>query len=170
MKAPKAKVEKGFSHFFNRVSSWVTHRTGSPVAFIIAAALVVVWAALGPIFDYSDTWQLVINTSTTIITFLMVFIIQQSQNRDTAAIHLKLNELIASHDKASNRLVDVEDLTEEELMVLKEFYIKISKRAEKERDIHTSHSLDEADRNHEAKIKSARALTAGGKHTVQAKH
>ena len=96
----------------------------------------------------------------------MVFIIQQSQNRDTAAIHLKLNELIASHDKASNRLVDVEDLTEEELMVLKEFYIKISKRCQKERDIHTSHSLDEADRNHEAKIKSARELTAGDKQKV----
>lgn len=163
MKARKAKVKNGFSHFFNRISSWVTHKTGSPVAFIIAAALIVVWAALGPVFDYSDTWQLVINTSTTIITFLMVFIIQQSQNRDTAAIHLKLNELIASHDKASNRLVDVEDLTEEELMVLKEFYIKISQRAEKERDIHASHSLDEADRNHEAKLKSARVLTAGGK-------
>ena len=169
MKARKAKAKNGFSRFFNRVSSGVTRKTGSPVAFIIAAALVVVWAALGPVFDYSDTWQLVINTSTTIITFLMVFIIQQSQNRDTAAIHLKLNELIASHDKASNRLVDVEDLTEEELMVLKKFYIKISARAEKERDIHASHSLDEADRNHEAKLKSAGSLTVDSREKTQSK-
>ena len=166
MKARKAKKKKGFSLFFSRISSWVTRKTGSPVAFMIAAALVVVWATLGPVFNYSDTWQLVINTSTTIITFLMVFIIQQSQNRDTAAIHLKLNELIASHDKASNRLVDVEDLTEEELMVLKKFYIKISERAQKERDIHTSHSLDKADRNHEAKLRSAAASTMGGKESA----
>jgi len=78
----------------------------------------------------------------------MVFIIQQSQNRDTAALHLKLNELIASSDKASNRLVDIEDLTEQELMILKQFYVKLSDRAENENDLHSSHSLDDADKNH----------------------
>jgi len=138
-----SKTRSPFAVFFNRISGWITHKTGSPAAFIIAAGLVILWAALGPVFDYSDTWQLVINTSTTIITFLMVFIIQQSQNRDTAAIHLKLNELIACDEKASNRLVDVEDLTEEELMILKKFYVRISKKAEEQKDLHSSHSLDE---------------------------
>ena len=99
-------------------------------------------------FDFSDTWQLVINTGTTIITFLMVFIIQQSQNKDTLAVQLKLNELIACQELASNRLIDMEDLTEEELMVLKKFYVKLSKLAEKENDLHSSHSLDEASTFH----------------------
>ena len=129
---------------FNKISGWVTRKTGSPVAFILALSLIILWAVLGPLFDFSDTWQLVINTGTTIITFLMVFIIQQSQNKDTAAIHLKLNELIASDERASNRLVDIEDLTEEELMIRKKFYVKISEKAGKEKDIHASHSLDEA--------------------------
>lgn len=128
---------------FNDISGWVTRKTGSPGAFITAFGMVVLWAILGPVFNFSNSWQLVINTGTTIITFLMVFIIQQSQNKDTAAIHLKLNELIASDERASNRLVDIEDLTEEELMILKQFYIRLSKKAEEEKDIHTSHSLDE---------------------------
>ncbi|MFT3751181.1 MAG: low affinity iron permease family protein [Agriterribacter sp.] len=139
--------KSGLSVLFARISGWITRKTGSPAAFIIALTLVLLWAVSGPLFDYSDTWQLVINTSTTIITFLMVFIIQQSQNRDTAAIHLKLNELIASEAKASNRLIDIEDLSEEELMVLKKFYIRLSEKAEKENDLHSSHSLDEADEN-----------------------
>ncbi|MBN8785616.1 MAG: low affinity iron permease family protein [Terrimonas sp.] len=141
----------GLSPVFTRISGWITRKAGSPAAFIIAFALIILWAVSGPVFDYSDTWQLVINTSTTIITFLMVFIIQQSQNRDTAAIHLKLNELIASEAKASNRLIDVEDLSEEELMVLKKFYIRLSEKAAKENDLHSSHSLDEADVNHTEK-------------------
>ena len=133
---------------FNKISGWVTRKTGSPGAFILAFGLIILWAALGPVFDYSDTWQLVINTGTTIITFLMVFIIQQSQNKDTAAIHLKLNELIASDERASNRLVDIEDLTEEELMILKKFYIRLSEKAEAEKDLHSSHSLDETEDAH----------------------
>lgn len=141
----------GLSPVFTRISGWITRKAGSPAAFIIAFALIILWAVSGPVFDYSDTWQLVINTSTTIITFLMVFIIQQSQNRDTAAIHLKLNELIASEAKASNRLIDVEDLSEEELMVLKKFYIRLSEKAAKENDLHSSHSLDEANVNHTEK-------------------
>jgi low affinity Fe/Cu permease len=152
MVTKKSQSKSGFSRVFNRISSWITRKTGSPAAFIIAAGLVILWAALGPVFHFSDTWQLVINTSTTIITFLMVFIIQQSQNRDTAAIHLKLNELIASDEKASNRLVDIEDLTEEELMILKKFYIQLSDKAEKEKDIYSSHSLDEAEEQHNEKL------------------
>ena len=136
------------ARFFNKISCIVTRKVGSPVVVIVAFVLVILWGLSGPLFNFSDTWQLVINTSTTIITFLMVFIIQQSQNRDTAAIHLKLNELIASSKTASNRLVDVEDLTEDELTVLKKFYVELSEKAEKEKDLFSSHSLDEAEDNH----------------------
>jgi low affinity Fe/Cu permease len=138
---------------FNKFSAYVTRKAGSPAAFIIAFMLIIVWAFTGPVFHYSNTWQLVINTGTTIITFLMVFIIQQSQNRDTAAIQLKLNELISSNEKASNRLVDIEDLTDEELQVLKKFYVNLSDKAEKEKDLFSSHSLDEAEDNHLSKQK-----------------
>lgn len=147
------KKKKKLSRLFTKISTVVTKIAGSPVSFITASGIVILWALLGPVFNYSDTWQLVINTGTTIITFLMVFIIQQSQNRDTLAVHLKLNELIASHENASNRLVDIEDLTEEELAVIKKFYIRISKLAEKEAGLHTTHSIDEADENQQRKNK-----------------
>ena len=104
--------------------------------------------------NFSDTWQLVINTGTTIITFLMVFIIQQSQNKDSLALQLKLNELIASEERASNRLIDVEDLSQEELQVLKKFYIKLADLAEKENDLFSSHSIDEAEDWHSDKMRS----------------
>jgi len=140
---------------FDAFSSKVTTATGSPAAFVSAFAIIIVWAVTGPVFQFSDTWQLVINTGTTIITFLMVFVIQQSQNKDTKALHLKLNELIACNKYASNRLIDIEDLTSDEIEVLKKFYIKLSKLAAKEKDIHSTHSLDEAEENNETK-KSAR--------------
>jgi low affinity Fe/Cu permease len=143
--------KKGFKKVFDKFSTAVTKATGSPAAFIIAMAVVITWGITGPVFKFSNTWQLVINTGTTIITFLMVFVIQQSQNKDTMAIQLKLNELIASSGKASNRLIAIEDLTEEELMVLKKFYVKLSTLAAKENDLHTSHSLDEAATLHEKK-------------------
>jgi len=136
---------------FEKVSAKITRGTGSPLAFIIACALIIVWLISGPLFGFSDTWQLIINTSTTIVTFLMVFVIQQSQNKDTMALQLKLNELIASHDKASNRLIDVEDLSEQELRQLKTFYIKLSRLAEQDSDLHASHSLEEAMSIHESK-------------------
>ena len=107
----KRKKSKGFALFFDQMATKVTKASGKPAAFIIACALIIVWGITGPIFHYSDTWQLVINTSTTIITFLMVFIIQQTQNKDTIALQIKLNELIASSEAASNRLVSAEDLT-----------------------------------------------------------
>jgi len=114
-------------NFFERFSDRVVYIAGSPGAFIGASLLVVIWAVCGPIFNYSETWQLVINTGTTIITFLMVFLIQKTQNKDSKAIQIKLNELIASYEKASNRLVDIEDLTEEELDQLHKYYEKLGK-------------------------------------------
>ena|ERR1700730_1697218 len=148
-KIPDSKLK--FPRLYNRFSTAVTRATGRPMALLIAFLVIIIWAITGPIFNFSDTWQLVINTGTTIITFLMVFIIQQSQNKDTTAIQLKLNELIACNEKASNRLIDIEDLTEEELMVLKKFYIKLSDLAEKEDDIFSSHSLDEAEKINSSK-------------------
>lgn len=140
-KIPSRKLRT--ARFFDHLASRITKYAGKPVVSVAALALIIIWAASGPAFHYSDTWQLVINTGTTVITFLMVFIIQQSQNKDTQALQLKLNELIACNEKASNRLVDIEDLTEDELEMLKKFYVRISKKAAKEKDLHKSHSLDE---------------------------
>src|ERR1043165_5467520 len=151
MKQDKSKLTK----VFDRFSAKVTHVTGRPVAFFTALAIVIIWGVTGPVFKFSDTWQLVINTGTTIITFLMVFVIQQSQNKDTLAIHLKLNELIACDAAANNRLIDVEDLSPEELAVLKKFYVKLAKLAESDDDVHTSHSLDEADDRHQITLGGA---------------
>lgn len=136
---------------FSRISKVITRATGRPATSILALCVILLWALSGPFFNYSDTWQLVINTGTTIITFLMVFVIQQSQNKDTMALQLKLNELIACQKNASNRLIDIEDLTEEELEVLKKFYIKLSDLAEKENDLFSSHSIDEATEAHKRK-------------------
>ena len=153
----KEKKKNRLSALFQKMSNKVTRVTGSPMAFITALTIVVLWAVTGPIFGFSDTWQLVINTGTTIVTFLMVFIIQQSQNKDTVAIHLKLNELIACNEKASNQLIDIEDLTEEELDKIKRFYIKLSDLAEKENNVSSTHSLSEAENIHEFKMKSKTA-------------
>jgi low affinity Fe/Cu permease len=138
-----------FEHF----AANVTRATGSPAAFVLAFVVIIVWGFTGPLFNYSDTWQLVINTGTTVITFLMVFIIQQTQNKETTAIQLKLNELIAASSHASNRLVDIEELSAEDLVILKKFYTKLSELAKNESDIHKSHSLDEAKSIHKEKTK-----------------
>jgi low affinity Fe/Cu permease len=156
LKVPK-RIPHNRANIFDRISTVVTRAAGRPGASIMAFGLIIIWALCGPIFNFSDTWQLVINTGTTIITFLMVFIIQQSQNKDTLALQLKLNELIACQELASNRLIDIEDLTEDELMVLKKFYIKLSDLAEKESDLYSSHSLDEATTFHSRKKKSRTA-------------
>lgn len=140
----KAKAKKKGGNFFEKFSEKITKATGSPWAFIIAAFVILVWAISGPIFHYSDTWQLVINTGTTIITFLMVFIIQHSQNKDTIALQIKLNELIAASPNASNRLIDVEDLSEEELETLKKFYVKLAGLSKKENSLQKTHSIEEA--------------------------
>jgi low affinity Fe/Cu permease len=142
------------ARLFDKISKVMTRATGRPATFVVAFFVIVIWAISGPLFNFSDTWQLVINTGTTIVTFLMVFVIQQSQNKDTMAIQLKLNELIACQKNASNRLIDIEDLTEDELEVLKKFYIKLSALARKENDLHSSHSIDGASKIHDSKKKT----------------
>ena len=146
--------------FFERFATKVTQATGSTPVFIGAFSVVIVWAVCGPIFNYSETWQLVINTGTTIITFLMVFLIQKSQNKDSLALHLKLNELVASHQFASNRLVDIEEMTEDEMKVIKKYYKKLAELSKNEKDLHESHSLDEAKKHHELKTKAVAKTTA----------
>ncbi|HOZ67888.1 MAG TPA: low affinity iron permease family protein [Chitinophagaceae bacterium] len=140
--------------FFERFAVKVTKATGRPVAFLMACLVILIWIFTGPVFKFSDTWQLVINTGTTIITFLMVFVIQHAQNKDSVALQLKLNELIAASSRASNRLVDVEDLSAEELETLKKFYIKLSELAKLEKNIHRTHSIDEAENTHQDKIRT----------------
>lgn len=152
LKSKTQSSQKGFKSWFEKTSSRITKAVGSSTAFSLAVLVIIVWAVTGPIFRFSDTWQLVINTGTTIVTFLMVFIIQQSQNKDSMAIQLKLNELIASDEKASNRLIVVEDLTQEELEVLKKFYVRLSELAEEEKDLFSSHSVDEATGQHKRKL------------------
>ena len=129
--------------WFETFASKATQATGSNAAFVIACFVILAWIVTGPIFHYSDTWQLVINTGTTIITFLMVFLIQKTQNKDALAIQIKLNELVASTATASNRIVDVEDLSEDELNDLHEYYCKLADLAQKEKNLKTSHSIDD---------------------------
>jgi low affinity Fe/Cu permease len=114
----------GAPHLFTRVASRTAHLAGKPLTFLIAVAVVLAWAVSGPLFGFSDTWQLVINTSTTIITFLMVFLIQNTQNRDTMALQLKLSELIIAMHGAKNHMATAEDLSEEDLERLHEAYRK----------------------------------------------
>jgi low affinity Fe/Cu permease len=137
-----------------RFSEAVTRRTGSTGAFAAAAGVIVVWAALGPVFGFSDTWQLVINTGTTIVTFLMVFLIQRTQNKDALAIHIKLNELVAAVKGASNRVVDIEALTERELQELETHYAELARLARVEADPTRSHSVEDARARHTAKGRS----------------
>ena len=141
------------SEVAERLSSAVARWTGGTAAFMLAAAVVVTWAALGPVFGFSDTWQLVINTGTTIVTFLMVFLIQRSQNKDSLAIQLKLNELVAAMAGASNRLIDCEDLSEDELVTLRRHYARLVMIAKRERSISESHSVAEAETRHARKVK-----------------
>jgi low affinity Fe/Cu permease len=131
-----AALEK-FSHL---ATAW----TGSTWAFAVAVAVIAIWGLSGPIFRFSDTWQLVINTGTTIITFLMVFLIQRTQNKDSLAIQVKLNELLASQQGASNRLINVEDWSEEDIAALHQRFAKLSERLEDAADDCASHSVVEA--------------------------
>ncbi len=142
-------IKKG--NFFEQFASKVSKATGSTAAFVTAFAIVLVWALSGPIFKYSENWQLVINTGTTIITFLMVFLIQKSQNKESLAVQLKLNELVAAHEFASNRLVDVENMTEDELKVIQKYYAKLKTDTASERSLQQSHSIDEAGKMNQLK-------------------
>ena len=137
----KNKISK--SNWFETFALRATRATGSNTAFVIACVLILTWVVSGPVFHYSQTWQLVINTGTTIVTFLMVFLIQKTQNKDAIAIQIKLNELVAANDKASNRILSVEDLSEEELILLNEYYTRLAAITKKEKDLKTSHSIEE---------------------------
>jgi low affinity Fe/Cu permease len=149
---------------FERFSHFVTTAAGSTPAFMIALAVILAWAATGPVFHYSDTWQLVINTSTTIVTFLMVFLIQRAQNKDAKAVALKLNEIVAAIEGASNRLIDVEDLSEKELDVLHTHYQKLSRMAKRDDRVTRSHSIEEAEVRHATKLKARGLKPSRGPH------
>jgi low affinity Fe/Cu permease len=135
-----------------RFSRLATDWSGSSLAFGLACLTIIVWLVSGPFFNFTDTWQLVINTGTTIVTFLMVFLIQRAQNKDSHAIHLKLNELVAAMRGASNRLINVENLTEGEINTLHEHYAKLVELAKADGKLTQSHSVEEAtDRHHRKK-------------------
>jgi low affinity Fe/Cu permease len=136
---------------FERFAGRAISVAGHSRAFGLACAVVVVWLLMGPFFGFSETWQLFINTGTTIVTFLMVFLLQQTQNKDTIAIHLKLNELLASHEYASNHVISIENLSEEELQTLQKFYAHLADLADKEGGVKRTHSLDDAMKQHTRK-------------------
>ena len=146
------KKRAGLGLLLERFSLKATKATGTSAAFIIALAVLIVWAVSGPVFHFSDTWQLVINTGTTIVTFLMVFLIQRTQNKDASAIHLKLNEIIAAMQGASNRLVDVEDLTEAEIEVLHKHYQQLVLMAKHDTKLTETHSVEDAKLRHKVKL------------------
>jgi low affinity Fe/Cu permease len=141
----------GLSHRLEALARTITRFAGSTMGFALALGTIVVWGGIGPLFHFSDTWQLAINTGTTIVTFLMVFLIQRSQNKDSLALQLKLNEIVAALDGASNRLVNIEDLTEAELDVLHRHYGRLATMAKRDVDLMQSHSVDEATTRHETK-------------------
>lgn len=136
-----------------RFSYQATRATGTSIAFVLATLVIVAWAITGPIFGFSDTWQLVINTGTTIVTFLMVFLIQRTQNKDALAIHLKLNEIVAAMEGASNRLIDVEDLSEPEIEALRQHYKRLIELAKQDDVLTMTHSIEEAATRHGTKYK-----------------
>ena len=157
------KKMKKLSQVLERLSLTATQLTGTSTAFILAALIIVVWGLTGPFFHFSDTWQLVINTGTTIVTFLMVFLIQRAQNKDALAIHLKLNEIVAALEGASNRLIDVEDLTEQEIKTLHKHYQRLVAMAKKDLTLTESHSIEEADARHNVKHKKHHHQKSAGK-------
>ena len=156
----KSKKRNSISEALERFSLKATKATGTSKAFIMALAVIVLWGITGPIFNYSDTWQLVINTSTTIVTFLMVFLIQRTQNKDALAIHMKLNEIVAALEGASNRLIDVEDLTEDEIETLHKHYRRLVAMAKNDLKLTQSHSIEEAEARHQIKHGTHRHPTA----------
>jgi low affinity Fe/Cu permease len=137
-------IGRALERFSRLLTDWV----GTSWAFGIALVVIAVWAASGPLFGFSDTWQLVINTGTTIVTFLMVFLIQRAQNNDARAIHLKLNEVVAAVQGASNRLINVEDLTEDEVRLLHRYYSHLVRVVRETGELTKSHSVEEAAGRH----------------------
>jgi len=145
------KKRNKISQILERFSLAATKATGTSMAFILAVTVIIVWGITGPLFHFSDSWQLVINTGTTIVTFLMVFLIQRTQNKDARAIHLKLNEIVAALQGASNRLIDVEDLTEEDIETLHRHYRTLVAMAKKDLKLTQTHSIEEAAARHGVK-------------------
>ncbi len=148
---PRSAIGRRLERWSRAVTEW----TGSSWAFAVAVLVIASWLVTGPLFHYSDTWQLVINTGTTIVTFLMVFLIQRSQNKDALAVHLKLNEIVAAINGASNRLIDVESLSEADLVKLHQFYRRLAAMAKQDGDIGQSHSVEEANARHRSKRRGA---------------
>jgi low affinity Fe/Cu permease len=148
-----ARGRKKRSELLERFSYQATRATGTSFAFLLALAVIAIWLITGPLFHFSDTWQLVINTGTTIVTFLMVFLIQRAQNKDAIAIHLKLNEIVAAMQGASNRLIDVEDLNEADIAALRNYYKELIELARKDENLTMTHSIEEARSRHGRKYK-----------------
>lgn len=138
-----ARTGQLIGRWFDAAARHVTLFCGSTTGFALAVAVVLVWGATGPLFHYSDTWQLVINTGTTIVTFLMVFLIQRSQNRESQAVQLKLNELLAAVRGASNRLIAIEDLSEDELRALQQRFVLLAELAKSDIKPGARHSVEE---------------------------
>jgi low affinity Fe/Cu permease len=153
--------QHGHGNILSRFATAATEWTGSTTAFVLSVLLIIVWWATGRLFHYSDTWQLVINTGTNIITFLMVFLIQRSQNKDSLAIQLKLNEIVAALDGASNRLISIEDLSEDDLKVLRIHYRRLAEMAQRDTKITESHSVEEAEARHNFKQDPRRRFRGG---------
>jgi low affinity Fe/Cu permease len=151
----RKKKTSSINAALERFSHKATELSGTSTAFALAVGTIVVWLITGPMFGFSDTWQLIINTGTTIVTFLMVFLIQRAQNKDTRAVHLKLNELVAALQGASNRLIDVESMSEDELCILQKHYATLALLAKRDTDLTKSHSIEEAESRHGGKIKKA---------------
>ncbi len=150
------KKTNKLSQQLERLSINATKATGTSAAFIIALAVIIVWLLTGPLFRFSDTWQLVVNTGTTVVTFLMVFLIQRTQNKEALAIHMKLNEIVAALEGASNRLIDVEDLTEKDIETLHKHYQELVKMAKADLKLTQTHSVEEAAARHGKKYGSGR--------------
>lgn len=147
----KKKSEQHSKYTFERFASTVTKISGTTAAFNVAFFIIIIWALTGPVFHYSENWQTFISTGATIITFLMVFLIQKTQNKHSLAIQLKLNELVAANDIASNRLLNAENMTEDELKVIHKYYSKLSEFAKKEETLQQPHSIDEVHQLHDIK-------------------
>lgn len=153
---PASSQPANKTSFFGRFAEQITKYSGSTPVFVGAVGIVLVWALSGPFFHYSETWQLVINTGTTIITFLMVFLIQRAQNKDSLVLHLKLNELLAATKGASNRLINAQDFSEEEIRLIHQFYCLLAAKAKEDNDLGETHSVEEAEDNHHEKLAAHR--------------
>ncbi|MCC2546555.1 low affinity iron permease family protein [Hymenobacter sp. BT175] len=149
---PAPAAPKESAEFFPRLAQLITRLSGTSMAFGLALGVVLAWAVSGPFFGYSETWQLVINTGTTIITFLMVFLIQRAQNKDSLVLHLKLNELVAATKGSSNRLINAQDLTEQEINILHQYYCLLAEKAKLDDDLGQTHTVDEAEENRQEKL------------------